>query len=244
MSKNMLPRRKMLMGLLLGLLSITVPGLRADTTDGSPIRVACVGDSITYGAGLADRHNESYPFWLGRWLGPGYDVRNFGHSGATLLHKGDLPYIQQKEYRKALAFQPDIVIIMLGTNDSKHRGGGLPTTRPVPENWQFKADFVRDYESLIADFRRANPDAKIYVCYPTPCFPGQWGIDDKTIHDEVIPLVHQVARQTHAKIINLYAPFSGKKELFPDTVHPNAAGAKLMAARIYHALSGKKAPVS
>jgi lysophospholipase L1-like esterase len=158
------------------------------------------------------------------------------------LHKGDRPYIKQKQHAEALAFKPDVVVIMLGTNDSKHHGGGTATTNAVPENWQHKADYVPDYEALIAEFRAANPAASIYVCYPTPCFPGFGGIDDKTIHHEICPFVKKVARRSHAKIIDLYKPFAGKAGLFPDTVHPNAAGAKMMAAVVYHALTGKQAP--
>ena len=237
-----LSRRAALLRLSFALVVMAMPACvsRADTSQ--PIKVACVGDSITYGAGLANRDAESYPVWLGRWLGPGYDVRNFGRSGATLLRAGDLPYVNQPQHDQAIAFGPDIVIIMLGTNDSKHHGGGLPPNDNVAQNWLLKADYVPDYEALISEFRAVNPGVKVYVCNPPPCFPGRWGIDDNTIHQEVIPLVHKVARQAHAKVIDLYKPFVGKKDLFPDTVHPNAAGAKIMAAQVYRALTGKKAP--
>ena len=95
---------------------------------------------------------------------------------------------------------------------------------------------------MIAEFRKANPAVKVYLCLPTPCFPGRWGINDKTIHDEVIPLIRQVAKSANASIIDLNTPFADKKNLFPDTVHPNAAGAGLMAATVYQALTGNAAP--
>jgi acyl-CoA thioesterase I len=219
-------------------------GSAAETSPQPAVRVACVGDSITFGYGIKNRDHDSYPADLGRLLGTGWDVRNFGVSATTLLSKGDFPYAKQKAHDEALAFKPDVVIIMLGTNDSKHRGDGSLDAENAVDNWQYKADFVPDYKMLIAEFRKANPAAKIYVCLPTPCFPGRWGINDKTIHHEVIPLIRKVARQTQAKIIDLYAAFSGKKELFPDTVHPDAAGARLMAADIYHALTSKEAPTA
>jgi lysophospholipase L1-like esterase len=222
----------MLFHLLFALFLLIPPALFAD----GPTRVACVGDSITYGFGLKDRDHNSYPACLGRLLGPGYDVRNFGHSGATLLKKGDLPYDRQPEHTAAVAFKPDVVVIMLGTNDSKHRTN---PTNNVPDNWPHKGDYVRDYESLIGEFHGANPAVKFFVCYPTPCFPGRWGIDDDTIHYEVVPLVHQVADHSKATVIDLYDAFAGKKDLFPDTVHPDAAGAKLMADDVYTALTGK-----
>ncbi|HEV2327303.1 MAG TPA: GDSL-type esterase/lipase family protein [Verrucomicrobiae bacterium] len=240
-SKNSFSRRAALLRFSIALVLVALPIPFVAAAAPQPIRVACVGDSITYGAGVTNRNRESYPAWLGRWLGPGYDVRNFGKSGATLLHKGDRPYDKQSQHAKAIEFKPDIVVIMLGTNDSKHHGGGLPTTNSVPDNWQYKADYVPDYEALIAEFRAANPAATIYVCYPPPCFPGEWGIDDKIINHEIRPLVRKVARQSHVKLIDLYKPFKNKGDLFPDTVHPNNAGSKMMAAVVYQALTGKKA---
>jgi len=109
--------------------------------------VACVGDSITYGAGIADRLNDSYPAQLQRILQP-YDpawrVDNYGVSGATLLRQGDLPYIRQGAYTSAQTCNPDVVIIKLGTNDSK------------PRNWQYKSSFISDYCTRIDDIRIHN----------------------------------------------------------------------------------------
>jgi lysophospholipase L1-like esterase len=219
-------------------------GEAAEVAGGKAIRVACVGDSITYGAGIKDRQHDSYPVVLGELLGPGWNVRNFGVRGATLLKKGDLPYFKQKAHAEALNFAPHIVVIMLGTNDSKHRGDGSLESAQAIDNWQYKADYVPDYEELIGEFRKANPQVKVYVCLPTPCFPGRWGINNKTIHDEIIPMVRQVARDSKAGIIDLNTALTGKKNLFPDTMHPNPAGAKLMAETVYQALTGKEVPAN
>lgn len=210
-------------------------------TNTNAVRVACVGDSITFGYGIKDRARDSYPAQLGHRLGAGWDVRNFGHSGATLLHKGNLPYFKQKEHAEALAFKPDVVVILLGANDSKHRGPGSLEAANALDIWQYKADFVPNYEELIAEFRHANPAAKIFVCLPTPCFPGRWGINNGTIHDEIIPLVREVAKATGAGVIDLNTPLAEQGKLFPDTVHPNAAGARLMAETVEQALTGKTA---
>jgi len=194
-----------------------------------PIRVACVGDSITFGAGIKDRAKHSYPVQLGAMLGPKWEVRNFGVNGATLLKKGDRPYHKQKAYADALAYVPDVVIIKLGTNDSK------------PLNWQHKADFVADYKVMIAAFRKVNAKVRVYACLPVPAFPGRWGIDDGRIKNEVIPLTIKVVRECGVSGIDLYTALSGKKDLFPDAVHPNRHGAALMAARICRVLTGKAA---
>lgn len=194
------------------------------------IRVACVGDSITYGAGIQDREHKSYPAQLSQMLGDKWEVKNFGVSGATLLKQGDKPYHKEGAYQQALDYKPDVLIIKLGTNDSK------------PQNWQHKDDFASDYKEMIAAFRKVSPAVKVYTCLPVPAFPGNWGISDTIIKNEVIPLAQQVATDTNATVIDLYSALAGKKELFPDTVHPNAEGARLIAAGVYQSLTGKAAP--
>lgn len=95
---------------------------------------------------------------------------------------------------------------------------------------------------MIAAFRHVNPAAKIFICCPTPDFSGRWGINDKTIRDEMIPMIRTVANDTHVNLIDLRTPFLGKPYLFSDTIHPNAEGARLMAAEIYRALMGHWPP--
>ena len=202
------------------------------------VRVACVGDSITFGWGL----QMTYPARLGRWLGTNYEVRNFGVSATTLLHRGDFPYIGRPDYTNALAFKADVVVIDFGANDSKHPGDGSLDATNAVNNWQHKVDFIGDYKEMIAAFRNANPAAKIFICDPTPDFPGRWGINDKTIRDELMPMIRIVAEETGASVIDLHAALAGKADLFPDTVHPNDEGARLMAAEVFHALTGRAAP--
>jgi lysophospholipase L1-like esterase len=40
-------------------------------------------------------------------------------------------------------------------------------------------------------------------------------------------------------VIDLYAALSGKPEMFPDKIHPNAAGAKVMAEAVEAAILGR-----
>jgi lysophospholipase L1-like esterase len=95
-------------------------------------------------------------------------------------------------------------------------------------------------QQMIATFRRANPGVIVYLCLPPPCFPGRWGINDKTIHREIVPLVRQIARESGARVIDLNGALAGQAGLFPDTVHPNNDGAKIIAATIYHSLTGNR----
>lgn len=195
------------------------------------VRVACVGDSITYGEGVRDaRIDNSYPGVLGRLLGPAWDVLNFGVSGTTLCHNGDSPYVRTAAYRAALAARPDIVVIKLGTNDSKRPRAIAPD---APDNWACRDTYMEDYARLISSFRAANPAMKPFICTPVPAYPGNWGIDDTTLREEVVPRVRTVAIQTGSRLIDLYAALSGRPELFPDTVHPDAAGAAMIATTVH-----------
>lgn len=207
---------------------------RAADAPTPPIRVACVGDSITAGVGTKNAKTESYPSVLQSKLGDKYEVRNFGVPSRTMLKKGNPSYWRESAFQDAQTFKPDIVIIMLGTNDSKHPSAEEPK---ATNNWRFKADYVRDYEEMIGLFQKANDKADIFVMQPVPAFPGRWGVNDETVHTEIGPMVAQVAKDTGAHLIDLYTPLQNQKALFPDTVHPNAAGAKLVADTVFKALT-------
>ena len=191
------------------------------------IRVACIGDSITYGYSIKNRIKDSYPAQLGRMLGDKWQVRNFGVSGATLLKKGDLPYWDQQAFKDALAYNPNVVIIKLGTNDSK------------PQNWKYKDQFAADYSDMIDRFAELPNKPHIWICRPVPAYGQQWGISETIIKNETILLINRIARSKHVPIIDLYDPLSDKSELFPDQIHPNAEGAHDIAAEIYAVLTGK-----
>ncbi|MBN2316834.1 MAG: SGNH/GDSL hydrolase family protein [Sedimentisphaerales bacterium] len=190
------------------------------------IRVACVGDSITYGHGITNRLKGCYPAQLGQMLGDQWEVRNFGVSAATMLKQGDLPYWKQQAFKDVLAYNPNVVIIKLGTNDTK------------PQNWRFKDEFARDYLDMIDQFSKLPAQPRIWICYPVPAFGDRWGINEFVIKNEVIPIISQVARKKRVPIINLYQLLSGKPKYFPDDIHPDAEGAFLIAKEIYKTLTG------
>lgn len=185
--------------------------------------VACVGDSITYGSRIDDRVNKAYPKVLGDLLGPRYTVLNFGVSGATMLKKGDKPYWQQPDYAKALASAPTIVVLMLGTNDSK------------PRNFSRRAEFTPDAEALIDSFLALSSQPKVYLCLPSPVYKTTYTITEANL----VPLraeIEAIAKAKRLPLIDIHTTLSGHPELFPDAVHPNAAGAALMAQTVANAL--------
>ncbi len=192
------------------------------------IRVASVGNSITFGSGIENREKNSYPAQLDEMLGSKWDVRNFGVSGATMLKNGDKPYWEQDAFQQALDFNPHVVIIKLGTNDSK------------PINWKYKDEFITDYRDMIRRFSELSASPRIWVCYPVPAYEVRWGIRNHVITEEVIPRIRNVAIAEGVPTINLYELLDERGELFPDSVHPNAQGAREMARKIYQVLTGSE----
>jgi lysophospholipase L1-like esterase len=199
--------------------------LRAQSAD--KVRVACIGASITFGAGIADREKNCYPAQLQNFLGASYDVRNFGVNSRTMLKHGDFPYWNDKAYQQALAFNPSIVVIDLGGNDSK------------PQNWKYKDEFAADARAMIESFRTLPTRPRVLVCLPMPAFKVMWGINDEVITKELSPILRQVVAETSTELIDLHTPFVDKGAWFADNVHPNAEGAALMAKVIGDAIAPK-----
>lgn len=191
-----------------------------------PVKVACVGDSITAGVGAGSSFS-SYPSQLQRMLGPEWLVKNFGSSGSTLLRNGDQPYQKTAALTQALAFNPQVVVIMLGTNDSK------------PQNWKFKDEFASDYKDLISQFRELKSNPRIVLC--TAPFVGKDALTsiNEPVVLEQLPVVADVAKQEGLDMIDNHKATNGKREVFPDGVHPNAAGATILAKSVYEGLTGK-----
>ena len=186
------------------------------------IRIACVGNSITFGAGVINREVNSYPAQLQAILGDVYEVGNFGRNGATLSHRGDIPYTQQPEFRQALEYLPNIVFIELGTNDSK------------PHNRVDSASFHQDCLNLLESFRGLPTKPRIVLLLPPPCFSTDTtGINDIDIRLHILPRLRDAAYEAGVEIVNLYNYFLDGAKWFPDQVHPSSVGAGLIASRLY-----------
>ncbi len=193
------------------------------------IKVACVGNSITYGSGVANREVNAYPVKLQGMLGEEYEVGNFGKPGATLLNKGHRPYTQQQEYKDAIAFAGDIVVIHLGINDTD------------PRNWpNYQDDFIEDYRSLIKDFREANPKARFLIARMTPLSDRHWRYESGTRdwHEQIQEAIACVARAEGVQMINFFEPLHPYPFILEDNIHPNAEGAEMLAKIVYGGITG------
>ena len=188
------------------------------------IRVACIGNSITDGHGIDMATAYGYPAQLQQLLGKDYWVKNFGVSARTMLNKGDYPYMNEMAWKDAQAFKPDIVIIKLGTNDSK------------PENWQYGKEFKKDLQQMVD----ALKPAKIYLCTPIPAFKSTWNINDDVIVKEIIPIQQKVAKENGLQIIDLHTLYANDGDkMLDDGIHPDGKGARRMAEIISAAIKEK-----
>ena len=219
--------------LLAGALALTLVFVPADARRKPKvepkIKVSCVGNSITYGMRLEDREHESYPARLQEMLGDRYEVANFGKSGATLLRHGHRPYFEQEEFRQAMAFAGDIVVIHLGINDTD------------PRNWpHFQDEFVGDYLALIDSLRSVNPQARFLIARMTPIGSNhsRFISGTKTWHGQIQEAIETVAHAAGAELIDFYGPLYPYPWMFPDAVHPDAEGAGILAKTVYQGITG------
>lgn len=192
------------------------------------IKVACVGNSITYGAYVINREKNNYPAQLQAYLGDKYEVKNFGVSATTALYKGLYPYVDTEKYRESLEYNPDIVIIKLGTNDANER------------NDAYRSTFPKDYRRLVDEYLNLPSHPQVILLTPVHCFlPSN---KDEVIKAEIIPVIEQTAYERNLDIVNLHNLFGDEwtEFLMPDKLHPSNIGAGMLAQKIYQYIAVEK----
>lgn len=194
-----------------------------------PVKVACVGNSITYGYTLPDREHTAYPIQLQQLLGDGYRVGSFGKSGATLLRRGYRPYFDQDEFRQAMDFRGDVAVIHLGVNDTD------------PRAWpNYRDEFVRDYLALIDSLRSANPKVRVIVAGITPIADRHHRFQSgtKDWQDAIRQTIEDVARVAGAEYIDFFEPMHRHSWMLHDAIHPDVEGAGILARVVHDAITG------
>lgn len=184
---------------------------------GGIVRVACVGDSITAFSG--------YPTDLQALLGNGSLVGNFGVSGSTVSLGSIEPYMHENATAVAASFQPNIVVILLGTNDAR------------ADVYPYTGNFTADYKLLISQFQQQESHPKIYLAIPPPVYENSINISSSHLTEDIIPLVRQVAQENGLPLIDTYTPLLNHPDYFVDGVHPNPTGAQVIAQTIYQAIA-------
>ncbi len=191
-----------------------------------PIRIACIGNSITYGYLIHDREHNAYPAQLQAMLGKGYEVLNFGSSGKTALHAGGNPYIATQQYQDALNSKANIIFIKLGTNDSR------------PYYRKYIDSFYVDYKLLVHTFKTLPNHPRVILLCPVVNFLGKKPDEAycTDIPKFIIPVIQKVAEEEHCELIDLHPLLINHPEMYPDKLHPDSAGAHIIADRLYRFL--------
>ncbi|GGK34097.1 hypothetical protein GCM10007962_30660 [Yeosuana aromativorans] len=193
------------------------------------IKVAIVGKGVTYGTGLKNRANNSYPVQLQRLFDGRYEVSNFGCSGTIVLKKGDKPYWVNPEFKKSKAFDSNIVIIHLGLNDQ-----GI-------KNWpKHKEKFVNDYLDLIYTYKALPTKPKVMICKMSPMFSGCHWFEEGMLENfnKIQSKIESISKQANVDLIDLHEVLYRFPEYFPDNIHPTKEGAAIIAKKIYGAITG------
>lgn len=206
----------------------TKPRIASAATQSTPevkknIKIAAVGDSNTVGTGIDedDRPTLSYPAQLQRKLGSRYTVANFGVSGTTLLDTTSAPYVFHEKYEKSKESNPDVVLIMLGTNDVRSQ---------TWDQYEYKKQFI----ALVNEYKNLPSSPKVYILTPPALFVN--GEIDVRLKDETIPEVYSVAEKTGVDVIDIFSATKDHSDLISDGVHPNAEGYEIIAQTVFDAM--------
>ena len=203
------------------------------------IKIACIGDSITWGFTIIRRSKYSYPAVLGELLNSEsqeFEVNNYGYNDSTARMDSEVPYVKKRVFTNAQKFLPDIAIIMLGSNDTKRI------------NWD-PEKFREGYSKIVDTFTELG--AKVYLMTPPPILnkieikegveisridPSIISLNDQTLDEGVIPIIKELAREKGLPVIDINSAI-GEVEQFNDGIHPNREGAEIIARTVYERLS-------
>ena len=195
------------------------------------LRVACVGDSTTYGHGISGWPKNSYPSVLQELLGDKYHVNNYGVSGFAVQEHADRSYRTLPHYQESLDYGADYVVFMMGSNDSKS------------VNWRDGETFRKDLNSLLDSYS----GRELILCTPPAAFFLEGQTEGATNHNIQPLMVEQIARITRevaaergCTLLDIHALTAQHPEWFEkDGVHPDNAGAAAMAQAVRDVLTAK-----
>lgn len=194
------------------------------------VKLACVGNSITYGTGTPDPEVCSYPAQLCGILDTTiYEIRKFGRPGSTVLDKGHNPYVKSPEHAALMEFAPDIAVIHIGINDTD------------PRNWpNYNDEFVGDLYALTQRLRDRNPNVRLIMALNSPVrvIHPRFKSGTRLWRDKVRQAVATVAEMADAELIDFETPLMDRMDLLPDGLHPNTDGLGLLAQSVAQAITG------
>jgi acyl-CoA thioesterase-1 len=205
-------------GVMIFILLLSVAAyFTVDYASANTIRVACVGDSITEGSG--------YPFQLHMMLGSNYVVANFGVSGSTVSLDSAKPYMNESKFKEALDFNPDIVVIMLGTNDANSE---------ITPN---ETGFDTDYSQLVLAFQQLDGRQLIWIVKSPPIFAINSSYNNTILAKTFLPEIDNLTSQMNLPTVDIYGALLNHSEYFTDGVHPTSDGAAVIASNVFDAIT-------
>ena len=192
------------------------------------IKVGCVGDSNTYGAEATDRTRYAWPIQIRNMIGSKYETQNFGVNGALMMNDKTDAWKNKSAYSDNKAYDPDIIVIALGTNDSK-------------DGYWDAVKFKNSYIDLINEFKSYSAEPKIYMAIPIKAYSSTWSINDQTIREKVIPTMRDISKEMGLPLIDLYAVTNNIANLMAaDGIHPKDEGLGIMARKIADIMLAEK----
>ncbi len=202
-----------------------------DETGNGNIRIACVGDSITYGYGVLGHREDAWPVLLSTLSRGQFTTVNYGLCNRTLLSTGNMPYLKEKNALLFMEEDEDIVLLMLGTNDSK------------PSNMDEEL-FEKEYEELVDRILAKPCHPRLFVMLP-PCLFNRTGRampDRDNLENAVIPAILRVAEKKGVEVIDLFTLTENRPQWFEDGIHPNREGNMAIARYIYLRINSFSSP--
>lgn len=187
------------------------------------IKVATVGDSLTYGYGLENREHDAYPSILSDLLGSHYQVHNFGLSGRSLQSTADYPYFKEKNAKLSLESQADIVIIMIGSNDS--RG----------PYWN-RERFTNEYRAMVKNYLAMESQPDIYLVVPPFVPTSRFGLNNQIVKEDLQEIIPMIGREYNLTVINIYPLTEGQSAYYSDGLHLTPLGNQVIAREIFSQL--------
>ena len=185
-------------------------------------RIACVGNSITYGY-LTNSVEETYPYKLQKMLGDRFEIRNFGVPGAAVQFDKFITYSKTEAYNDLKLFNPEVIIMKLGANDSR------------PDEWINEEFFYIDYLRLVRKMKSISD--QVYLCYPIPPYGDKWKHRDEILRNKVMKVIRRVSKEEKLPVIDLYQEeMKDSVNYFPDGIHPTSGGYDIIAKSIYNNL--------
>ena len=199
------------------------------------VKIACIGNGVTYGVGFENREKNNFPQQLQYLLGANYKVTNFGVVNAPVLSNGLNGYTQTAAFKKSHTINPDIVFVELGLDEIKS------------SDTAFISNFTNTLEGIVQSYANLSARPRIVLLLPLPIFLNDSSLlNNSVIKNKIIPKIQKIAFEKNIEVLDLFSMFIDKQDLFLDKVHPSSLGGTLISKRLYELVklaSEKPSPV-